>query len=286
MSLTKPNIAVFAPPGSGKTYALLSLVKDESLAGRVLLINADGKSLPWFGHSNFASVKLDCPTQLPEMIRQASAQTMPDGTPRFKYIIVDTITRVMETYVSRYIGSSQPKYVYDASGNLLTNMNYVSVTKAGTVDSLAGWGRGAALFRDIMGAGDISEAQMIYTSHMTLTQAPDNTYTYEAPIQGSIGKTGLSAWFSITVVARCVPMEDIMNEPDSPLLTKTESRKGSGTKFVFQIEKTKDTQAYPIRNIDGMFPQSMTYINNDYKALFEHLDKLYAGQETGLEHLD
>ena len=278
----RPSICIFGAPNSGKTSAMKSLAHSSEAAKRVLYINADNKALPWFGSNDFTRYTLQCPTQLPSVIEQAGKAVGKDGKPKFDTIIVDTITRVMDTYASKYIGSKEPKYVYGDDGNLATDMNYIAVTKAGTIDGMSAWGRSAALFKDIMEAGDKANCQMIYISHMTLTQRPDGSFIYEAPLQGAVGKVGLTAWFSIAMVAKAVPVDQLVAEPDTYMLTKEESRKNTGHRFVFQIEKTSETQDYPIRAIDGMYPSSMHYIDNDMGNLLKHLDNLYAGNDTGL----
>ena len=280
--MLRESICIFGSPNSGKSYSMKSLSHDKDMAKKVLYINADAKGIPWFGGNNFSTFNLKCPTMLPKVISDASKAKNPDGSLRFNMIVVDTITRVMESFVSRYISSKEPKYEYDDAGNNITDLNYVAVTKAGTLDSMTGWGRSATLFKDIMDAGNRSECQMVYVSHMTLVPRPDGSFSYESPIQGSIGKIGLASWFSITMVARNVPLESLHSEPDSHMLTKTESRKGTSHKYVFQVEKTPDTTEYPVRSIDGMYPENMHFIDNDLGKLFTHLDKLYAGEDTGL----
>ena len=280
--MSRESICIFGAPTNGKSYSMKSLSQDKDMASKVLYVNADSKGIPWFGGNNFTTFTLKCPTMLPRVISDASKAKNPDGTPRFTMIVVDTITRVMESFNSRYISSKEPKYEYDDNKNVITDMNYIATTKVGSIDGMQAWGRSATLFKDIMDAGTKSECQMVYMSHMTLKQRPDGTFSYESPIQGSIGNVGLAAWFSIAMVARNVSLEALNGEPDSHMLNKTESRKGTGHKYVFQVEKTPDTTDYPIRSIDGMYPENMHFIDNDLGKLFAHLDKLYAGEDTGL----
>lgn len=268
-----PSILLEGLPSMGKTTSLKYLNANPEIAAGVLYISGDNKVLPWLGsNTHFKRYTLQCPTQLPAIIRQAG------GSGDFHTIIVDTLTRVAETYQSCFIGSAVPKYAMNGEA-MITDPNYVAVTKQGKVDGMSGWGRMASLIRDTLAAGDTSGCQMIYMSHMSNVQKEDGGYQWQAPIQGQIGKIGLESYFTICLVARSIPVEKLAAEPDHPLLGKTESRPGTGQRYVFQVEKTSDTMDYPVRIIDGMFPEGLHYIDNDMASLLNHLTELY-GEEA------
>ena len=272
----RPNILVYGLPNTGKTYSLKSLDTSPEYAKGVLYLNLDSKHLPWFGGNSFSRYTVPCPTLLPQLITNASKQVDDKGKLRFHTIVVDTVTRFLDTYVSKFVTTKEPKYFVRPDGTIGSDMNYVMTTKTGQIDSLSAWGRMSSLFKDTMEAADASPCQVIFISHMSQVQRPDGSYVYDAPIQGQVGKVGLLSWFSIAVVATTIPMDVVLAEPDSELLSKVPSVEGVDDKYVFQIAKTTSTQEYPIRTITGMFSPTQKYIDNDFNKLFTHLDALYA----------
>ena len=193
MNDSKPPILLLSQPAGGKTSGLRG-VNDE-LAKRTLLINCDNKALPWVGGTRFSHYAAECPTQLPNIIRQAAASG------KFDLIVVDTITVAMSEYTRRFINTTMPKYVYKDDGTLVSNMNYISVSEknGGKVDSMGGWGRYAALVSDIVSEAAASEAQVVIMGHLNCKEDESGDFVYKCPLQGQVGKQGLEGLFSIVM---------------------------------------------------------------------------------------
>ena len=278
MAQQRPNVLIIGGAASGKTRSMKSLSEHPEYAKGVLYVNVDAK-----GGSPIPRVKLGvaihtlaCPTQLPDVISQASQVKNPDGSVRFHTIIVDTITRLFDNYIAKFISSNVPMYSMDSNGNMLTNPDYISVTKAGKVDGMSGWQKMQNLWSAIQNAGNIGGVQMVYMSHMALNQMPDGTYKFVAPVSGGIGKAGLSSYFDVVVMTTSVKMDDLNNEADNPMLTKEESIPNTGFKHVFQVGHTKDSQDYPLRVPTDIFDAHVRFIDNDLYMLNQYLEDAYA----------
>jgi len=264
----RPSILIYGAPCSGKTTSLRSLSLDKKVGSSTLYINGDNKCLPWFGKNYFKRYTVTCPTFLPTVLESV-------GSGEFETIVIDTLDHIMATFQSRFVGSALPKYTKD-----VTDDNYVALTREGTIDGQAAWGRYGSLLGDILRGGNTAQSQMIYFTHLSLIKLKDNSFIMEAPLSGSVGRAGLLGYFTLAFIASYVPMSILNEEPDSDLLTKEPSIKSGEGRYVFQVAKTSFTQDLPIRAIIDLFGEGIHYIDADILKLNTYLDSRYAQSDT------
>lgn len=268
----KPPILLLSQPGGGKTSGLRHLKPE--LAKRTLHINCDDKALPWVGDCRFNNFSAKCPTLIPGIITAA------DKSGKFDLIIVDTITVAMSEFARRFINSTLPKYVTNDNGEMLTDLNYVSISekKAGAIDGQGGWGRYASLISDIVAAGNKAKAQIVVMGHLMLKEDENDEFIYKCPLQGQVGKQGLEGLFSIVMHSSTQPLKKLQGEyaQDHQWLGTEESIEFTGERYVYQVAHTKDTiHTHALRTIDNLWPKGVRFIDNDLQMVFDRFEEVY-----------
>jgi len=272
MSNAKPPILLLSKPGMGKTFSLKN-IKPE-LGNRTLLINCDSKPLSWVGNTAFKVYSAPCPTLIPAIIKKAG------DSGDFDLIIVDTITVAMAEYTRRFINTEMPKYAFNKDDQIVSDRNYVSTSAklGGIVDSMANWGKYAALVSEIVAEGSKCKAQFVMMGHLNSREDEGGEFIYKCPLQGQIGKQGLEGLFSIVMHATTLPLEKLTGEynQEHKYLGTEESLEFTGERFVFQVAHTKDTiHSHALRTIQGLWPDGVRFIDNDLQMVFDRFDEVY-----------
>jgi hypothetical protein len=270
MNNEHPPILLLSPPACGKTYSLKDISPE--LAKRTLHINCDDKPLPWVGKSTFTAYQAQCPTLIPDIIKQG------DDSGQFDLIVVDTLTIAMGEYARKFINTATPKYAMNGA-DCVTNMNYVSVTKQGAVDGMGAWGRYGTLVSDIVAAANASNAQVVIMGHLSCTEDEGGDLTWKCPLQGAVGRAGIEGLFSIVMHAKKMKLDKLVGEyeQDHKYLGTEESEDFTNSRYVFQVAHTKDTvHSHALRTIAGLWPKGVRFIDNDLQMVFDRFAEVWA----------
>lgn len=229
---------------SGKS----ATVKSASLANlrnpeQGMYINCEsGKKLPFKSKFKY-NVVLQNPLQLQQCFDKA------ESDPDIKFIIVDTLTFLLDMYVSQYVKNA--------------------------ADGRKAWGDFAEYFRNMMqGMVAGSTKTVIFLAH-TLDVYNETTMMNDTfiPVAGSLKNQGIEAWFSLVISTKKIKVtEDLV---DHKLLTVTPRDRAVGYKHVFQTLITKESTGERIRGPMGMFEDHETFMNNDIQMVIDRLHEYY-----------
>ena len=268
--MSKPPILVLAPPASGKTTALRYLKPE--LAKRTLYVNCDDKSLPWVGKTDIKLYDAGCPTLIPNILDSAGKSG------KFDLIVIDTITLAMQEYARKFLNTTAPKYSTDASGNVISNPDYIALDRTGSkIDGMSGWGRYGTLVCDIIAAAKKTGVQVVIFGHLSSVADDSGNYKFRCPLQGAIGKQGIEGLFDVVMHAQQMKLKDLSKEgQDHQWLGTTESRKGTEARYVYQVDHTKNTAGtHDIRSPDGLWPEDVQFIDNNLQMVFDRFEEVY-----------
>lgn len=233
-------VLVCGPSASGKSASLRNLREPES----VMYLNCEaGKKLPFR-----AKFKYNLTITNPHQLDQAFAKAEED--PGVKVIIIDTLTFLLDLYVSKFVKTA--------------------------TDGRKAWGDFAEYFRHVM--QDLvakSTKIVIFTAH-TLTKLNESEMVMETsvPVSGSLKNNGIEAWFSIVISTLKVKINDDLKEHS--LLKFSDREKAVGYAHVFQTQITKETVNSRIRGPMGLWDDHETFINNDIQLVIDRLTEYYA----------
>lgn len=233
-------VLVCGEPISGKSASLHTLQNPEG----VMYCNCEsGKKLPF--PSKFKEYIITDPYEIHQGIQ--AAETMPD----IHTVVIDSLTFLMEMYHSKYIHGSS--------------------------DGMRGWANYQHFFKTMMQEHVAkSTKNVVFTAHVqSIHNEATMSMEKKVPVQGSLAKNGIEAYFSCIVTAKLVTLE-ALEKYSNPLLTITTDDQIVGYKHVFQTRPTKDTvsergQRAPM----GMWSEPETFINNDCQLLINRLDQFY-----------
>ena len=234
-------ILISGESGTGKSMSLMNLSqKDQS---RVMYLNCEsGKRLPF--RNKFSTFTVTDPLQVYEGFTHAN------GNPDFDYIVVDTLTFLMDMYESVYVIPS--------------------------TNTMAAWGAYAQFFKNLMqDYVASSDKSVIFLAH-TRSDLDEKAMEMKTnvPIKGALKNNGLEAYFSTVVSTKKESLKDLENFK-SELLHITEDDELIGYKHVFQTRLTKKTIGERIRSPMGLFTPQQTYMDNDANLLLDHMKTYY-----------
>lgn len=234
-------IMIVGESATGKSVSLRNLPNHE----RVLYLNCEsGKKLPF--RNKFKSVTVTDPYDVPDFFDQI------DQNPgHFDFIVIDTLTFLMEMFESVYVVSS--------------------------TNTMKAWGDYAQFYKHLM-QDKVAKCNIpvIFLAH-TETKLNETTMEYETrvPIKGSLKGNGLEAYFSTIVSAKKVSLKELAKYSND-MLTITEEDELLGYKHVFQTKPTKTTKNERMRGPMDMFTIQETYIDSDANVLMNHLFEYYS----------
>lgn len=225
---------------AGKSAALMYMQDQPG----VLYLNCEaGKKLPFADKFN-KHIIVD-PYQVYEAFDAA------EGMPEIHTIVVDSLTFLMDMFISVHIN--------------------------GSADTMKGWANYGEYGRNLMQQYVArSTKNVIFTAHVdsTLNEA---TMQMEkcVPVSGKLKKNGMEAFFSCIVTARKMTLKDL--EPyNNTLLVLTPDDEMLGFKHVFQTRLTKQTIGERgMRAPIGMWTVPETFIDNNIQVVLDRLKSFY-----------
>lgn len=233
-------ILVCGKSGAGKSASLRNLRDPES----VLYLNCEsGKKLPF--KAKFNQKTVTNPLQVTQAFEWAETK------PEIKTIIVDTLTFLMDMYISQYVKPA--------------------------ADGRAAWGNFAEYVKHMMqNLVAKSTKKVVFLAHV-LDKYNESEMVMETsvPVAGSLKNQGIEAFFSVVISTLKVKLTDLP-EAGNKLLNITPQEQAVGFKHVFQTSITKETVASRIRGPMMMWAPEETYIDNDLQLVLDRLDEYYA----------
>lgn len=244
MSETNNNKVVLITgfPDTGKSFTMFNM-EDQSSS---IYINADNKPLPFNGNFK-ASLSINDAKEALNIVNAANESDSVDT------IILDTISKLMETYERQYvIGDTR---AYGAASQEYTQY-YGDI-----IHSMKAGGKNAVVF------GHVKE---------TVKELPDETLevSTKVPMRGKLGSGGIESDFSIILSSRKKKLEDL-KEFEGELLTITEQEKIQGFKYVLQTQSDVTTMGDIIRSPWKMWSPNEKFIDNNLDFIFKRINEYY-----------
>lgn len=233
-------LLVCGEPIGGKSASLMDL---EDHPGVMYLNCEAGKKLPF--KNQFKSATVTDPYQVPQAFEWAETQ------PSVHTIVTDSLTFLMEMFHSKYIH--------------------------GSADGMAGWANYQQFFKNMMQQHvAASTKRVIFTAHVqSILNEQTMTMEKKVPVQGSLAKNGLEAYFSCIVTAKKMPIESLAPYAND-LLRITKQEEMLGFKHVFQTQLTKETIGERMRAPMGMWTFEETFIDNNCQLVLNRLNEFYS----------
>lgn len=248
MSAEHPkSILVCGESGHGKSASLLGIADRED----VLYLNCEnGKPLPF--KNKFKKKTITDPEDIIDYI-EALEEREAEGTNPYKFVIVDTISFMMDMY------------------------ERVHVT--GSANTQKAWGEYGQFFPRLMDAtARLNDVFFIFLGHLAGTLDEDEgMIKYQVPVKGALAKKGLEAYFTTVVYVKRMRVKDILKMgEENPLLNITKKEEAQGFKHVFLTEPDKTTIGGRIRSPLGMWKDEELYIDNSVFAVLKRLNEYYS----------
>lgn len=224
--------------GTGKSTSLRNLPDNKS----VWYLNTEnGKSLPF--PNNFEKHTITDPYQIFEAIEVANTD------PSVEYIVVDSLTFLMDMYESSYV---------------LTSTN---TQKA--------WGDYHQFFKKLMNDYvAVSAKKFIFIAHTSDILSDEGVLETKVKVKGALMDRGIEAYFTVVVSTKNLPLKKLTGYTND-LLAIDEDEEIVGYKNVFQTRLTKDTTGERIRSPMKMWSIPETYIDNDVVKVIDRITKYY-----------
>lgn len=223
----------------GKSTSLKDLLNPEG----VLYLNTEAnKKLPFA--DKFRKLAITDPMTVYAAFDQA------EKLAKSHTVIVDSLTFLLEMYVSLYV--------------------------IGSKDGMNAWSNFAQYFKKLMQHYVAkSTKNVIFTAHtQSILNEQEMIMEKKVPVQGSLKNNGIESYFSTVVSAKTMPITALANY-DNPLLNITEEEELIGVKHVFQTKLTKETVNERISSSVGMWSIKETYIDNNCQYLLDRLHTYY-----------
>lgn len=226
--------------GTGKSTSLRNLPWDKTL-----YLRAEPKRLP-FKHK-FEEFKVTDPYQVHQALEEAN------GMDEIEYIVIDSITFLMEMFETIYInGAADTRAAWTAYGNFWRELIYTYVAN--------------------------SNKKIIMIAHTQDMVDKNSEEIYRAvPIKGSLKDKGIEAYFSHVVYCKVERVKALQKDYMNSYLTINDEEENLGIKNVFQTRKTKQTLKDRIRNPMDLFSVKESFIDNDAKMLMDIITEYHEG---------
>lgn len=235
------SILICGESGAGKSMSLYAM-RDRT---DVLYINCEGgKPLPF--KNKFKNKVVTDPE---EIMNWLEALQDPDVENPFNFIVIDTISFMMDMY--------ETVHVLDSA------------------NSQQMWGRYAQFFKRLINESSKVDSFFIMLGHLDSWLDEDAGYFRSAvPVKGALAKKGLEAYF--TTVINCVkqPLK-VLNKHPNDMLNISTRDENLGFKHVFQTQTTKQTIGDRIRTPMGLFTDEQVFIDNDLAPVIKMMIEYY-----------
>lgn len=225
---------------TGKSAALRNLPKENTM----YLNTEAGKKPPFRGKFKWDLVVTD-PLQLFEAFDVA------EQNPDCHYIVIDSLTFLLEMYVSLYVNGSD--------------------------DGRSAWGNFQQYFKRLMQEKVAKSTKtVIFTAH-TADKLNESEHIVETsvPVQGALKNNGIEAYFTTVIYTKKVKLDVLTEDLANDLLVITDKDKVRQFKYVFQTDVTSGTLAERIRGPMGMWDDNEIYIDNDVMHVVGRFKEYY-----------
>lgn len=238
----KRLILIAGESASGKSASLRNLNDPEG----VLYLNFEHKDLPFaFEDGEFSCQDIYNSEELLDALSYAL-----DNPDEYHTVVFDTATFMLD----------------------MLNREFIQEVS----DTQKGWANFQNFIKDMMlnYVGMMSQT-CIFLAH-TVQQLNPNTGEMESrvPIQGALKNNGFEAFFSLVVHTKTISLRKLEKQK-SKLLSISDAEEIMGIKYVYQVNKTKETSSDRIRSPMGMFPPTEPYMDNDAQLLSDALEMFY-----------
>lgn len=233
-------VLISGESASGKSASLANLPGGK----RVMYLNCEsGKRLPF--RNDFTALTITDPYQVFEAFEHVAG----DGQDDYDYVVIDTLTFLMDMFESQYV--------------------------IGQHDTMKGWANYQQFFKELMQSYVASSPKAVIFLAHTRSEQDEKLETHTSvPVKGALKNNGIEAYFSTVVSTKKMPLKDL-KDYQNDLLNITEDDELLGYKHVFQTRLTKGTVGERIRSPMGMWTREQTFIDNDAHLLLKHLAAYY-----------
>lgn len=245
-------ITITGSTTTGKSSSLRFLTEEQRK--QTIYLNFDASKTPPFAMGDIKYMPVDNANSGAAMIEQLLAKK-----DRYKYIIIDTLTSLLNLNVSQ---------------NILTSSKAFP------------WGGQAIFFEKLismMNSSQGKEFTWIVLAHAAFVDL--NTDEMAAPklvhkimAQGSPGKAGggMESNFGIVLSTRVVKpeflKEYIEEDADSKLLTITKREEKTKNKYVYQVQQDWTGDTYALCSPMGLWGENTVFMDSNIALLLEHFD--------------
>lgn len=246
MSANTELVLIMGDSTAGKSYSLRTIPKD--MHKGVWYLNCEaGKKIPF--KNKFKEFVITDPYDVCDAFEDAEEDD------NCHTIVIDTFTYLMTQLESQYV---------------LTSKN---TQKA--------WGEYAEYFNDLMlNYVANSTKNVVILAHGANLDNEDDEIRgkYGVKVKGSIMAKGVESLFNTVIFATTVDIKELKNYKND-MLNITEEEEILGFKHVFQTRVTKQTKRHRIRQPDGMWDITETYIDNDICHVLDRLAEYYDDED-------
>ncbi len=233
-------ILVGGKSATGKSASLMGISNPEG----VWYLNCEsGKKLPF--RSKFREFIITDPNQIYEAFDAA------EGKSDVHTVVIDTLTYLLDMYVSLYIHNSS--------------------------NGQKAWGDFQQFYKTLMQQYVArSSKNAIFLAHTadTLNEG-EMVMETKVPVQGALKNNGIESYFSCVIASKKLQLK-ALKDYKSDLLTITPEEEALGFKYVFQTKLTKETVNERLRAPLGLFETKETFIDNNIQMVLDRLKSYYA----------
>ena len=230
-------VMALGKPSTGKSSSLRNIPADKAA-----YINFDGKPVP-FPLPFYKNIKI---ANIDHVIAGLDSLEEDDNV---EYIIVDTITYMMEMYENQKV-----------------------VTAA---DGRSAWGDYAQFYITFLHKIKTSKKKVIVYGHtMDIFNELEAVVEQRVPVKGAIGKRGVEADFTIILGSKKVLLS-LAETSKNDLLTFSDDEKEDGFKYIFQTRVTKDTMNEKMWSPMGLWNRNELFIDNDIVLVMDRITEYY-----------
>lgn len=227
-------------PSTGKSSSLRNLPADKTA-----YINFDGKPVP-FPVPFYKNIKIK---NIDHVLAGLDSLEADDNV---EYIIVDTITFMMEMYENQKVVTA------------------VNTQKA--------WGDYAQFYISFLHRIKTSSKKIVVFGHTSDVYNEAELVTEQrVPVKGAVGKRGVEADFTIIVGSKKIRTDLLTTKNE--LLNITDIEEEDGFKYVFQTRVTKDTLNEKMRSPLNLWSRDELMIDNDIVLVMDRITEYYNKQK-------
>lgn len=240
-------------PSTGKSMSFMNLKNQNE----ILFFNCDSTKNLSFPHKFKSYVLINDPKKL--LVYLHKLKNDKETSKKYKTIIIDTFTNLMDSYFHQYISENPP----------------IS-PKTGKPDIMQAWSNYKLFIETCMNLISNLSQNVIITAHLNLEKDDDTeTINYNIPLQGSIIKKGFESYFNLVIYSSKIALKNIEDEAkENKYLNISEDDKENEFKYVFRIKPLKGIND-KIRTPFNFLPLKYRYIDSNSQTVLDLLQAYY-----------